>query len=201
MIYDNVQKIDDNFKRYIPTTPGDIILTSRDRRAAYQQTKLISLKPFSDEIGGQLLRQLLRSPENQLATDRDVEATTSLARMVDGLPLGIRHMAGLMNERDEQSASDFMNLYTEYPRELMMDAGPAVDYDKDIARSPGEEHPLDRIWTISFGSLGLPKRTLLGISSFLSPDQIQQYLFGPTALQERPAGSPNLSLVCGPPFK
>ncbi|KAH6848068.1 P-loop containing nucleoside triphosphate hydrolase protein [Chaetomium sp. MPI-CAGE-AT-0009] len=203
LIYDNVQAIDDNLKRYIPTTLGDIILTSRDRCAAYQQTKLISLKPFSDEIGGQLLRQLLRSPETQLATDGDIEATTSLARMVDGLPLGIRHMAGLMNERDEQSASDFLKLCTEYPRNLMMEAAPAIDYDKDIVRSPGEEHPLDRIWTISFGSLEAPKRTLLGIASFLNPDRIQRYLFGPTALKEKPTGNLNsiLSRVCGPHYR
>ncbi|KAH6622594.1 hypothetical protein F5144DRAFT_655948, partial [Chaetomium tenue] len=201
LIYDNVQAMDEKLKRYIPTTPGDIILTSRNRGAACQESKLVTLKPFSDEIGGQLLRQLLRSPETQLATEGDKAATTCLARMVDGLPLGIRHMAGLMNERDEQSASDFMELYTKSPRKLMMEAAPAVDYDNDIARSPGEEHPLDRIWTISFGSLGDDKRTLLGIASFLNPDRIQQYLFGPTTLQEKPAGSSNLSLICGPSFK
>ncbi|KAK0725851.1 hypothetical protein B0H67DRAFT_642220 [Lasiosphaeris hirsuta] len=81
-----------------------------------------------------------------------------------------------------------------------MDAAPVVDYDKDITRLPGEEHPLERVWTISF-SLGPPKRALLGIASFLSQDQIPQYLFGPAALKEKPAGNANLSVVCGPPFK
>lgn len=133
--------------RYIPATPGNVILTSRNRRGSFSKTKLVSLKPFTDEVGGQLLRQLPKFPEIQLATGRDVEATASFTRLVGGLPLGIRHLAGLMNERDEESVSEFMELYTEYPRDLMMEATPAVDYDKDISRLPGEEHPLDRVWT------------------------------------------------------
>lgn len=185
--------------RYIPSTPGDIILTSRNRRASFAKTKLVSLKPFTDEDGGKLLRQLLKFPETQLTTVEDEKATTSLARLVGGLPLGIRHLAGLINERDQESVSEFMEMYTEFPRELMMDAAPAFDYDKDISRAAGEEHPLDRVWTISFGSLKPPMRTLLGIASFLSPDQIPLYLFDKVALNEKPERCADLSLVCTKP--
>ncbi|KAK3367393.1 P-loop containing nucleoside triphosphate hydrolase protein [Lasiosphaeria ovina] len=194
LIYDNVPQMDDNLQKYMPRAPGHVIITSRNRRTEFSATSsLISLRPFSAEAGGILLKRLLRYPQKQLLGEADEKATTALAKEVGGLPLGIRHMAGLMNERSDSPASTFYDKYMKFPRELMMQAGPAVDYEKDISRS-GDEHPLDRVWTISFGSLKLPQRTLLGIASLLSPDQIPQYLFSDKCLKDAPVG--DLRLVC-----
>ncbi|KAK5660039.1 hypothetical protein OQA88_13507 [Cercophora sp. LCS_1] len=149
------------------------------------------------EDGPQVLRHLLKFPKTQLATEGDDKATIFLAQSVGGLPLGIRIMAGFMNDMEGDTASEFMKLYIEDPRELMMQAGATPGYDKDIARSEGEEHPLDRVWTISFGSLKPQSRTLLGIMSFLNPDQIPQYLFDVAALSGKPANCADLSLLKG----
>lgn len=146
--YDDVEAIDDNLKRYIPTTPGNTIITSRNRHAVYPGTKLFPLKPFSVADGGVLLRQLLQFPNIQVQTQEDIDAITSLAHMVEGLPLGIRLMAGLINEREGESTSSFMKEYAQSPRCTLTAAPRAIGYAKDEHRDlDGDEHPLDRIWT------------------------------------------------------
>lgn len=198
MIYDDVETIDDNLKRYIPTTPGNMIITSRNRHAVYPGTKLIPLKPFSVADGGCLLRQLLQFPDSQVQTQEDVDAVTSLTHMVEGLPLGIRLMAGLINEREGESTSSFMKEYVQYPRRTMIAAPRAIGYVKDEQRDlDGDEHPLDRIWTKSFKSLPPPRLALMGIASFLSPDSISRSIFGPQALNGLPGAVGHLELVCG----
>lgn len=196
LIYDNVKEIDDSINRFMPTTPGSIIITSRNRRAVLPESKVIHLKPFSNEFSGQLLRKLLKYPDQQLRGESDNQATTALAKTVRGLPLGIRLLAGMMNERGEDQAAEFLAMYKEYPRQLMMGAGPAVDYEREVSQSDNEEHPLDRVWTtVSFKSLQLPQRTLLGIISFLNPDEIPKSLFGKDAANG--ATVKKLGLVCG----
>lgn len=171
LIYDDVEAIDDNLKRYIPTTSGNTIITSRNRHAVYPGTKLFPLKPFSVADGGILLRQLLQFPNSQVQTQEDIDAITSLAHMVEGLPLGIRLMAGLINEREGESTSRFMMEYAQSPRCTLTAAPRAIGYAKDEHRDlDGDEHPLDRIWTTSFKSLPPPRLALMGIASFLSPD-------------------------------
>lgn len=199
LIYDNVETIDDNLQRYIPTTAGNMIITSRNRHAVYPGTKLIQLKPFSDVDGGRLLRTLLQSPDTQLRTDGDDKAATSLADMVEGLPLGIRLLAGLMNERGGESACSFMKEYVEYPRDTMIAAPRAIGYAKDGDRDlDGDEHPLHRIFTMSFKSLKPPGLALMGIASFLSPDSIPRSIFDSRALKGCPETLKHLNQVCGP---
>lgn len=198
LIYDDVETIDDNLKRYIPTTPGNTIITSRNRHAVYPGTKLFPLKPFSVADGGILLRQLLQFPNSQVQTQEDIDAITSLAHMVEGLPLGIRLMAGLINEREGESTSSFMKEYAQSPRCTLTAAPRAIGYAKDEHRDlDGDEHPLDRIWTTSFQLFPPPRLALMGIASFLSPDSIPRSIFGPQALEELPGTLEHLDLICG----
>jgi hypothetical protein len=200
LIYDNVETIDDNLKRYIPTTPGHMIITSQNCHAVYPGTKLIPLKPFSEKDGGCLLRELLQYPESQLQTKGDTDAAATLARMVEGLPLGILLLAGLINERGGESTFSFMKEFVEFPRATMIAAPRAIGYAKDDDRElDGEEHPLDRVWTMSFKSLTAPRLALMGIASFLSPDSIPRsiFAFGPQALKELPETLQHLAQVCG----
>ncbi|KAK1832512.1 hypothetical protein QBC39DRAFT_390506 [Podospora conica] len=202
LIYDNVEIMDDNLTRYIPTTPCNMIITSRNQQAVYEGTKRISMKPFSAADGGCLLRELLQFPEIQLKTQEDIDAATYLAKSVEGLPLGIRLLAGLINQRDGESTSSFMEEYKQYPRHTMVGAPRVFGYDKDKDRKlDGDEHPLDRVWTMSFKSLTRTRLTLMGVASFLSPDSITRKLFGPVALNELPGTLEHLTEVCGPSFK
>ncbi len=187
-----MEKIDENIQRYMPTTAGSIIITSRNRRAEFPESKLILLKPFQEDLGGQLLRQLLKYPDMQLSTELDNRAPTTLANAVRGLPLGIRYLADLINKHKGPAGLFVVPLPPS--QEIMTRPGQDVDFEKLIHLS-GDEHILDRVWTSSFGSLELPQRTLLGIISFLDPDEIPRSLFGHEAAKDTTVEE--LRRVCG----
>ncbi|KAF2968413.1 hypothetical protein GQX73_g5174 [Xylaria multiplex] len=190
MIFDNVEKLEDILPNYVPTTNGSIIITSRYPDCGLQTSFPLALKPFKVEEGAQLLKQYLKYPSTQLVdVGNDERALKSLSERVDGLPLGLRAIAGLMNARKSMTASKFMGLYDKGSRKLLKSSARVVDYDPDTSRVIGKEHVLDRIWHMSFDLLedqveldDTPKpRLLLGMCALLCPDGIPLSLLGQTS--------------------
>ncbi|KAI1110909.1 hypothetical protein F5Y14DRAFT_335750 [Nemania sp. NC0429] len=187
IIFDNVEKLEEIFPNYVPITSGSIIITSRYPDCGLQKSFPLALKPFEVNDGAQLLKQYLKYPSTQLVDEvEDEKALKSLSERVDGLPLGLRAIAALMNARKSTTASKFMSLYDKGSRSLFKNSARVVEYHPDTSRVIGKEHVLDRIWHMSFGLLenqgelgDLPKpRLLLGVCALLCPDGIPLSLFG-----------------------
>jgi hypothetical protein len=195
LIFDNVENIEDISPKYMPTTGGSVLMTSRRPTVLLSDTVAVSLKPFSKEDGKSLLKQLLKKPTQQLPTQTDEDALGTLAERVGGLPLGLRVVGGLMNQRLTTPASAFLTRYTKHTRKLIAQAQRIVDYDGDEKRILGEEHILDNVWRMSFEGLDQEARTLLGIISLLSPDGIDSTLFGASAAEDAPLQ--DMLCICG----
>ncbi|KAI1125666.1 P-loop containing nucleoside triphosphate hydrolase protein [Nemania abortiva] len=187
MIFDNVENIEDIGSKYVPTTGGSAIITSRYPDTALPTSSEILLKPFSKEDSIKVLRDLMTNATSQIRSHEDDSALKVLANKVDGLPLGLRVIAGLMNvnSRKNMTVSKFLNIYEEGANELMKNSDRIVEYEGDSTRRVGAEHVLNKIWHMSFTQLENKDerkdeaRVLLGILSLLGPDGLPQSLFGP----------------------
>lgn len=187
MIFDNVESIEDIDSKYVPTTGGAVIITSRRPDNALPTSSEISLKPFSIKAATKVLSDSMKFSASQVLDDLDKSALTALATKVDGLPIGLRVIAGLMNvnARKNTTASKFLYMYNKGAVKLMKTSGRIIDYEGDSTRRVGSEHVLNRIWFLSFEQLDKSAdekgeaRILLGILALLCPDGVPQSLFGP----------------------
>lgn len=206
MIFDNVESIEDIDSKYVPTTGGAVIITSRRPDNALPKSSEVSLKPFPVEAAIKVLSDSMKYSSSQVLNDQDKDALEALATKVDGLPIGLRVIAGLMNvhARKNTTASKFLKMYNKGASKLMKTTGRIIDYEGDITRRIGSEHVLNRIWFLSFEQLdksGEEKgeaRTLLGILALLCPDGVPQSLFGTDVTDDD--APPELLLICEDEF-
>ncbi|KAK5627029.1 hypothetical protein RRF57_002744 [Xylaria bambusicola] len=180
-------------------TGGSIIFTSRYPDCGLQTSSPIALKSFKVEDGAQLLKRYLKFPSAQLADMlNDEKALKSLSERVDGLPLGLHAIAGLINARKSTTASRFLALYDKGSRKLLKSSARIVDYEADTSRVVGKEHVLDRIWYMTFGQLDaqiaegeFPRpRLLLGVCALFCPDGISLSLLGQTLVDSSSGNVP-----------
>lgn len=206
MIFDNVESIEDIDSKYVPTTGGAVIITSRRPDNALPKSSEVSLKPFPVEAATKVLSDSMRYSSSQVLNDQDKDALEALATKVDGLPIGLRVIAGLMNvhARKNTTASKFLKMYNKGAVKLMKTSGRIIDYEGDSTRRVGSEHVLNRIWFLSFEQLdksGEEKgeaRILLGILALLCPDGVPQSLFGTDVTDNH--APPELLLICEDEF-
>lgn len=202
MIFDNVESIEDINSKYIPTTGGAVIITSRRPDNALPRSSEVSLKPFPIETATKVLSDSMKYSSSQVLNDQDKDAMEALATKVDGLPIGLRVIAGLMNmnARKNTTASKFLKMYNKGAVKLMKTSGRIIDYEGDDTRCLGSEHVLNRIWFLSFKQLDksgeeTPEaRTLLGILALLCPDGVPKSLFGTDVMDD--TAPQELLLVC-----
>lgn len=186
LIFDNVESIQDIDCKYVPTTGGAVIITSRRSDNVLPTSSEVPLRPFTIEPATKILLDSMKYSATQVLNDEDKDALKGLATKVDGLPIGLRVIAGLMNvnARKNTTASKFIKMYNKGAVKLMKTSGRIIDYEGDSTRRIGSEHVLNRIWFLSFDQLdksGQEKgeaRTLLGILALLCPDGVPQSLFG-----------------------
>ncbi|KAG6357656.1 hypothetical protein INS49_013535 [Diaporthe citri] len=206
MIFDNVESIEDIDSKYVPTTGGAVIITSRRPDNALPKSSEVSLKPFPVEAATKVLSESMKYSSSQVLNDQDEDALEALATKVDGLPIGLRVIAGLMNvhARKNTTASKFLKMYNKGAVKLMKTSGRIIDYEGDSTRRVGSEHVLNRIWFLSFEQLdksGEEKgeaRILLGILALLCPDGVPQSLFGTDVTDD--GVPPELLLICEDEF-
>lgn len=202
LIFDNVENIEDIDCKYVPTTGGAVIITSRRADNVLPTSSEVSLKPFPVEPATKVLLDSMKYSASQVLNEEDREALKALVTKVDGLPIGLRVIAGLMNvnARKNTTASKFLKMYNKGAVKLMKTSGRIIDYEGDSTRRVGSEHVLNRIWFLSFEQLdksGEEKgeaRILLGILALLCPDGVPKALFGTEAMDN---DAPHeLLLVC-----
>jgi hypothetical protein len=173
IIFDNCDSIEDIYPRYIPNTKGSILITSRSRSAKLPDSVILAIRPLSEKEGIKLMKRLLKP---KLNTDKplgstDEKSLRSLLEKVDGLPLGIQVIVALMLPRIP-TISSFYEFYKESSRDLMTKARREADYDGDSRRKVGEMHVLDNVWHMSFGTLDQNALSVMGMLSFVAPNDI-----------------------------
>lgn len=144
---------------------GAVLITTRDRTVAVKTSQDITIEEFDELHGSQLLFTLLSKP-----VDSDDSSAKELAGLLDGLPLAIENIAGLIHSRGI-SIAEFVKMYQKNRRKVHQISG-------KTGRS------IDTCWRLSFenlnpegGSEPLPVSILLGILSFLNADSIPMDLF------------------------
>lgn len=153
---------------YWPTSAGSVILTSRDYALAGRPAsagELLDTLDSNDSFA--FFVGCLKSWD---PIDVEMMAAKRLLTLLEGLPLAIQQIAGLINTY-ECSVSYFLRLYEQHGDRLRSDRG----YDTSIFY----QHTLATVWSLSFDAFKKTPQTffLLGIICLLAPDKIPQELF------------------------
>ncbi|EHK22215.1 uncharacterized protein TRIVIDRAFT_191059 [Trichoderma virens Gv29-8] len=138
---------------------GKAIITTRNHNLVYKfATSGLEITSWDAKTGSEFLLFLLK---DNIARDIQAEGISAveLAEKLNGHALGISHMAGLIQQNSwPMSITEFMRTYL-----------------KDLRRLHKTE--LQAVWDISFGTLEKDSRVLLGVASFLAPDNMAHELF------------------------
>ncbi|KAH7310098.1 hypothetical protein BKA65DRAFT_575917 [Rhexocercosporidium sp. MPI-PUGE-AT-0058] len=184
IIYDNCDNINDIYPKYIPTTKGFILITSRKLSSRLDDSNIIQVNPFDRINGLKLMKRLLyhnKGGENKVLSPSENKALQELLEKVDRLPLGIHVMVALMlprmSAKQPHPIRNFSKYYSEHSRQLLIRAARSTDYDRDVDRTVGEKYVLDNVWHLSFTSLDSKALSVLGILSFFAPNDISMSWF------------------------
>ncbi|KAJ4299617.1 hypothetical protein N0V90_004863 [Kalmusia sp. IMI 367209] len=170
LVFDNVDDFELMKDFWPPRGAGSVLLTSRDPLARLatqyykehsQSTKDLLLPPLTDDEATKfLLRQVRPTKSN-----RNNKAAEDLARRLQGLPLALRQLAGIMKRR-HLSLEELLEMYNDVPEH------------KDIHQTVGIEasdnyrHNLATVWGLE--KLESKAKMLMNVLSFYDPDHIQE---------------------------
>lgn len=147
------------------------------------------------------MKKLLSYDQERKLAPMEEKSLHTLFEMVDGLPLGIQVMVALMIPRmdKQQPVKAFRKYYEANSREALKRVDIDPDYDRDENRKVGETHMLDNVWHLSFLSLDDNALSVLGMLSFIAPNDISVSWFN-LASREIPPAQTVLS-ICKKPFE
>lgn len=159
-----------NLLLYLPqTSHGSILVTSRNRDAAYRLTNsaesIIDVPLMDGELAVSLLSKKL--PEDQQSLDGQLE----LVNLLDRLPLAITQASAFISMRKTS-----ISQYVKYIRE---NAAIPLEDMGDIRRDPTMRHSVILTWQISFNQIKKengPAAELLSLMSVLERQSIPQIL-------------------------
>lgn len=158
IVYDNVETLD-VLEQYWPVSSrGRAIITTRNRSMAFQPAcSGLEITSWDAQAGSQFFLFLLK---NGIGCELEVERNSAftLSDRLGGHALAISHMASLIHD-GELSIHEFMTMYMKDPRGFH-----AIN-------------ELVALWDFSFKSLDQNCLSLLGVLSYLMPDNIPQRLF------------------------
>ena len=145
---------------------GQAILTTRDHRFAFDiAQKGLEIESWDAKTGSQFLLHLLATNiGDQLSAD-DINSANQLSDKLSGHALAISHMAGLIHGRG-WSIAEFIEEYDQQPQ---------------MIHGISDNKSINALWNISFKTLDLQSRAILGVLSFVSPDSVPQSLFQPNS--------------------
>ncbi|UQC77217.1 uncharacterized protein CLUP02_02684 [Colletotrichum lupini] len=146
---------------------GTAIITTRDRALAFDlATSGIEINSWDAETGADFLLFLLRKSVGKDLNSDTLSART-LSEKLSGHALAIFNMAGLISD-ETYSLQEFTDMFLE---------------DPSSARGMDE---LATLWELTFRSLDTNSLCLLGVVSFLMPNNISSKLFEPEHAQDLP---------------
>jgi hypothetical protein len=160
VVYDNVESADLLMPYWPVSSHGKAIITSRNHSLALRPASSgIEISSWDAKTGSEFLLHLLKQ---DIGKDLEAEKSSAyeLSQRLSGHALGISHMAGLIHSWS-WSITEFLIIYLKNPR-----------------RAHTTE--LNAIWDFAFKRLQIDhpeSLKLLGVASFLMPDNIPQALF------------------------
>ncbi|KAK6507665.1 hypothetical protein TWF481_006087 [Arthrobotrys musiformis] len=161
VVYDNVESADLLMPYWPIASHGSAIITTRNHTLGFNPASAgLEVHSWDSTTGSEFLLFLLKK---NIGKDIDGERHSAfeLSKILSGHALAINQMASLIQKRS-WSVSEFMTIYLRNRR-----------------RAHNSE--IEALWDISFTSLGKhgekDSHTLLGIVSFLMPDDIPEALF------------------------
>ena len=158
LILDNVDDWE-AVKGWIPATKtGHVLITTRLQFTGRFARDLDLRKMTADE-GAEFL---LKCGKIGHPTDLDLSAAKSVAREMDGLPLGLEQAAAYIEEAS-LSPGEYLELYRREGKKLR--ARPAASVDHET---------VTRTFTLAFEKLGLRAGEIVRMASFLAPDAIPE---------------------------
>lgn len=161
VIFDNVESTNVLLNHWPPPSRcGRAIITSRNRALEFEPAAAgIEVTSWDDETGANFLLFLLKKGIGRDLASESTSALT-LSQKLSGHALALSSMAGIIHD-GEYSVHDFTTMYLEKPS-----SAHAID-------------ELAMLFNFTFQSLDKNSSTLLGIVSFLMPDNIQREIFEP----------------------
>lgn len=191
-MYNNVEDYD-ILSNHLPACAGHILITTRYRHTAFALrnqgvTKPLELRPLDIDQSIVLFQEMRRRYRQSDSDDGDITdwssvpgddraAILELLEKLQGLPLGIEHMAAYI-ESEELSIQEFLEMYRETAKAILARASLGLT----------AAHTLDTLWATSFEKIreSMPDAyELLRVISLLSPDNVSLTVFwdAATALQ------------------
>jgi len=172
LVFDNVDDFGLMEDFWPPDGAGSVLMTSRkphaDRLALDfgtdgddDSTHNIPLDPFAEEEAREFLYRLTR----QKHTPDSDEAALKLARRIEGYPLFLTQLAGMMND-GSSSFSDLLKMYNEDAHHHKLHEG------RREIRNSKYRPTTATVWMLE--KLDPAARMVMNVLSFLDPDHIQE---------------------------
>ena len=167
LVFDNAEKSED-VKPYWPNCKhGTILLTSQKRDLSHLAGPDIQLEPLDAKDGGTLLLKHLRRFSQKKVHPGDLNDAARIARVVDGLPIAIAHIAGCIDQ-SQLSLTEFIDLFEQQDQaRRIWEQGASASTHQYGKR-------LNTVWDIALRELDSTASDLLNIMSMLSPARIPE---------------------------
>ncbi|OQU99113.1 hypothetical protein CLAIMM_04795 [Cladophialophora immunda] len=163
IIFDNAEDANLLLEYWPMASRGSIIITTRNHALAFEPAEAgIEVAHFDPSEGSGFLIHLLSMDIANDLNNAETQSALELSERLSGHALAISQMAGLIHRR-AWSIGDFIRMYDKNMQKFLTSTG----------RGAG----LDTVWKLSFESLDRPAFSLLGIMSWLMPDEIPYALF------------------------
>ncbi|KAF2259245.1 NB-ARC and TPR domain protein [Lojkania enalia] len=171
IVYDNAE-VADLIRAYWPlASRGQALVTTRNPSIAFELAdRGMEVTSWDHETGLRFLLHLLSSEISTDLQEDEAESAQQLSHKLCGHALAISTMAGLIHRR-ALSITEFTKFYEQHPSQMHGISG---------SRS------INALWEISFRSLNSPSHAILGVMSFIEPDNIPQSLFEPDSRTDLP---------------
>ncbi|CAI7622461.1 unnamed protein product [Penicillium glandicola] len=187
LIFDNVVSFQ-SIRPYWPTfMHGSVIVTTQNQNLKHSSTFSIHLTPLSDNEGGKLLLQYLKSEDGERTSFfNEVDNASIISKELEGLPIAIAHVAGYIGQTG-RSLSYFLEKFRERRSASLIWA-----MDSRDSTTLHYERTLDAVWDLALSTLGPEARSTLDILAMLNPDCVPEEMF----LAENRRGSIEIELLC-----
>ncbi|KAM0430140.1 hypothetical protein ACHAPT_006148 [Fusarium lateritium] len=184
LIFDNADNLD-IIADYIPFDGnGSVLITSRDPFAKthfFLTGGGIDMEPLSIKEAANLLCKLV-TPTGTPASAEEQNSSIEVATWLDGLPLAMSQMAGLIRRR-QLSIREFADLYSNDTRYA------EIHNVTNPLQQKRYRHTLATVYR--FEDFGKEASRLLQVLAFLNPDRVREDIFckaGTPTLSTKPGG-------------
>lgn len=166
-MFDNVESYD-LFNVYTPPNKGAMLLTTRSSRVAYAvggDPLHIKLNKFSPDESLAFFNRVRRARDPQAAIEIEEKETRLLLKMMDGLPVGLKHMASYIAAK-KMTIARFEQKYQRMAKHVLGHTASST------------EQTLLKTWNGQFKDIhGSDACKLLGLLSLCRNEQIPRELF------------------------